>query len=171
MRWYSCGACGQSFTTREEVVVHTGDGYTPVTQGAKLKLPALPPLNQPRPPVVERMRECRIPADNWGLPPSMARDVKYWWEQSRWIRHGARAVWSERALLLSLRRLVALHQSSPADALHLLEAAVEKGWMAIDGQYLRRSWDNAPARPAPAATTGPKDKSMQSALATWNENP
>ncbi len=171
IRWYSCGACGQSFTTREELVVFTGTAYVPAPNRPKLELPALQAPKRPRSPVVERMRECRIPADNWGLPASMARDVKHWWEQSRWIKHGGRAVWTQRALLASVRRLVAIHQASPADALQLIEGAVEKGWQAIDGRYLQRSWDSSPARPAPASQEGPKDKSMQSALATWNENP
>lgn len=171
IRWYSCGACGESFITREELVVYTGTTYVPAPNRPKLQLPEVPPSKRARSPVVERMRECRIPADNWGLPPSMARDVKHWWEQSRWIKHGGRAVWTERALLSSVRRLLALHQASPADALQLIEAAVEKGWQAIDGRYLRPGWDNAPARPAPAPQDGPKDKSMQSALATWNETP
>jgi uncharacterized C2H2 Zn-finger protein len=171
IRWYNCPACGESFTTREELVVFNGTAYLPAPNRPKLELPEVPPSKRPRSPVVERMRECRIPADSWGLPPSMARDVKYWWEQSRWIKHGPRAVWTERALLTSVRRLVTLHSASPADAEALLEQAVEKGWQALDPKYLRMGWDNAPARPAPAAPAGPKDKSMQSALATWNESP
>jgi hypothetical protein len=175
IRWYKCEDCGESICTDEVRVVYTGSGYVPAGSPPTVQLPPIPEEAKVRKrdpsPVVERMRVVHVPADNWGLPASMARDIKYWWEQSRWIKHGGRAVWTERAFLTSVRRLRTLHDASPADAVALLEEAVEKGWQGVDPRYLNRDWPRHNSRAAAAAQSGPKDPSMQAALASWNENP
>ena len=173
IRWYTCLDCGEKIVTDEVRVVFNGEKYVPAKAGPVLELPPIPPEAKKKKrdpsPVVERMRVVHVPADHWGLTPSIARDVKYWWEQSRWLKHGGKAVWSERAFLASLRRLKTLHDASPADAVKLIEEAVEKGWQALDPRYMHRAFIDGKRATVAAvvAQQGPKDPAMQSALAEW----
>jgi len=159
-RYRVCLGCGKSFTTIEQVVVNTGGEWVPLQQEGR------------RPPVSTSFRTPVVPADSWGLPYQLALDITHWWQISRWAKHGNKAVWTERAFNGSLSRVQKLHAVAPDRARLLVQHGIEKGWQALDPQYLVQI--GMPARPAPVAQAspmGPVSPTMQSALESWNDSP
>ena len=161
-RYRVCLGCGKSFTTIEQVVVHTGDDWVPLQQEPS------------RPRVSTSFRAPVVPPDSWGLPYQLALDITHWWQVSRWAKHGNKAVWTERAFAASLARVQKLHSVMPEKARELVQQGVEKGWQALDAKYLLP--DGPPGsfpRPAMAQATplGPLSPTFQAAAESWHDNP
>jgi hypothetical protein len=137
-----CPKCETSFPTLEALL-------DPTSMSAG-NLAELKPAPRRNPPTGGAFMNPTILADV--LPQWLAEKVVDWWTVSRRQKHGRKAVWSERAFLSSLGRVVALYRVNPAKADYLAERGLEHGWQALDPQFVEgdKAYQDIPppARPA-----------------------
>lgn len=171
IRFRECRTCGGSFTTREKVVVSIGygKGYVDIDK-MNVELPPVPKPKAPR--AVPRYRD--VPAKEIAavvhgrLPEPMVQKLAEWWNESRWSKHRAKAVWTERAFRLSVERLAHVFSMYPERAESLLDKALEAGWMQLSPTYLDSTPTGAPALPPASTGLAPASADMQLAVSQWN---
>lgn len=163
-----CRKCAYKFSTLERVEV-----WDPVLRTyAPPGLTVVPdPEPEPQPePDKERVAAKRASNRRWhpvGVPAGVCKEAAplllEWWNESRRIKHGSHAVWSERAWLASVERVKAL---PPHQQVALCQAGIEQGWQALKPEYLREG-QARPALPTPGRRPMPTDPAMLAALDTW----
>lgn len=93
------------------------------------------------------------------IAPDVQPLLVEWWNVSRNSKHGAKAVWTELAWAMSIRRVAKL----PAwQQLVLAEAGIEHGWQALKPEYIPN------AKPPISAGLVPQSSAMQEAITAWN---
>jgi hypothetical protein len=177
-RLHLCRGCGHSFTSIESVFVWRGqrEGWVqpppPPSVGACERRPAVvesTPEPAPAPaPNPSRARTPRfmpeVVPDELRIPPRVQALLLDWWRESRWSKHGAKAVWTERAWRATVARVAGL---PPEDQLRLCQAAVEAGWQSIRVEYLESMTPNrGSGRQSQPMSGGPRpsDPRMVAAL-------
>lgn len=140
-RMRACSACGHSFPTLEALL-------DPASMSAG-NLAELKPAPRRSPPPGGAYMNPEI-AEGL-LPPLLAEKVVDWWVTARRLKHGRKAVWSERAFRGSLNRVVALYQANPAKADYLVERGLEQGWQSLDPEFVQnhKAYQDIPPPPNP----------------------
>ena len=78
-----------------------------------------------------------------GLPDDIRSGIIEWGNSSRRSKHGARAVWSRRAFAASSDRVQVMYaadlKNGTGNAVRLVNAGIENGWMGLKPEYLAKS--------------------------------
>jgi hypothetical protein len=93
------------------------------------------------------------------VSPDVQAMLVEWWNVSRLHKHGSKAVWTELAFSLSVRRVALL---PPWKQLALAQAGIEHGWQALKVEFI------PDAKPPADAGLTPKSTAMQEAIDSWN---
>lgn len=161
-----CQGCGRTYQTLERVCVYAGRaaGYLEVAPP-----PVLEVVPDPEPDD-EAVAAKRVNNRRWhpvGVPAGVCEEAAplllEWWNESRRLKHKGNAVWSEKAWLASVERVMAL---SPAEQVALCQAGVEQGWQALKPEYMASQLRTQPV-PRAGGRPMPKDPSMLAALESW----
>ena len=94
------------------------------------------------------------------VSPEVQMMLVEWWNVSRFHKQGSKAVWSELAFSLSVRRVALL---PPWKQLALAEAGIEHGWQALKPEFIKDA--QAPA----SGGLAPKSTAMQEAIEKWHQ--
>jgi transcription elongation factor Elf1 len=173
-----CSKCGHRYQTLERIelwdpAVHgyvaVVDEQDPVVKafaemgGNVVRLdrvnpqPVEEPAAAKKRPSNRRWHPAGVPA---GVCEEAAPLLLEWWNESRRLKHGGQAVWSERAWLASVDRVIALPNWQQ---MLLCHAGVEHGWQALKPEYLKEEL----AKPTGEGRPMPKDPAMLAALESW----
>lgn len=96
------------------------------------------------------------------IAPEVQMMLVEWWNVSRLHKHGNKAVWTEFAFCLSVKRVALL---PPWQQLALAEAGIEHGWQALKAEYIKDA--SAPA----TGGLAPKSTAMKEAIDRWHQQP
>lgn len=77
------------------------------------------------------------------IDPKAAVLLMQWWNNSRWSKHGGRAVWTQAAFNAAATRVSAL---APSVQVELCEAGVEHGWQTLKYEYIRKRGELLPGQ-------------------------
>ena len=159
-----CSQCGHRYQTLERIELWDPAVHSYV---ASEQRPALAVVPDPQPVEAPVAAKKRVNNRRWhpaGVPIGVCEEAAplllEWWNESRRLKQGGQAVWSERAWLASVDRVIALPSWQQV---LLCAAGVEHGWQALKPEYLKEEL----AKPTGQGRPMPKDPAMLAALESW----
>jgi hypothetical protein len=151
-RYHICTNCGARPVTIERfaVFVSRGMGYAEVPVDLSDLAPSRGDSSASTPPAGAAKAKARPQArgrfrlsgsDDSALQPIQGQIcsealplIVQWWNESRWQKHGSKAVWSRTAFQLAANRVASL---APGLQVDLCLAGVEHGWQTLKYEYIR----------------------------------